>query len=136
MFELKEPKKTFRPDGTLSFEFIELPDGTKVSITYDKTGTKIIEKREVPPYTERISKDGKCISRYREDGTLCLVRQCDENGQWKITEYDKTGTRPLCTVFDSPVQDPDKDLPTATIVRSSKKRHKNHIVSIQKQRGE
>ena len=100
MFELKEPQKTFHPDGTLSYEFIELPDGTEVSITYDKTGTKILERREIPPYTEHISKDGKCISRYRKDGTLSLTRQRDENGDWKITEYDKTGKRPVCSVFE------------------------------------
>ena len=96
----KEPKKTFRPDGTLSHEMVELPDGTKVNITYDRTGTKVLKKEEIQPYTEKVSKDGKCISRYRKDGTLWLVRQCDEKGEWKATEYDETGKRPVCTVLN------------------------------------
>ena len=136
MFELKEPKKTFRPDGTLSHEVVELPNGAEVNITYDRTGTKVIKKEEIQPYTEKVSKDGKCISRYRKDGTLWLVRQCDEKGEWKATEYDETGKRPVCTVFESkPLKDE-----VAEFVKSaellSKKGSKRRQLSIQKQRGE
>lgn len=134
MLELKEPKKTFRSDGTLSKEVVELPDGTEVNITYDKTGTKVLGKEEIPPYTEKTSKDGKCISRYRKDGTLWLIRECDEKGCWKATEYDKSGKRPLCTVFESKIVDDD----VVELVKSaellSKKRKKYHITSIWKER--
>ena len=134
MLELKETKKTFRPDGTLLKEVVELPDGTEVNITYDKTGTKVLEKKEIPPYTEHISKDGKCISRYRKDGTLWLVRQCDEKGNWKATEYDKAGKMPLCTVFEStPVSDETRELVKSAELLS-KKEKKYHITSIWKER--
>ena len=134
MLKLKEPKKTFRPDGTLLKEVVELPDGTEVNITYDKTGKKVLEKKEIPPYTEKTSKDGKCISRYRKDGTLWLVRQCDEKGGWKATEYDKTGKMPLCTVFESnPVSDEARELVKSAELLS-KKGKKCHITSILKER--
>lgn len=136
MLGLKEPEKTFRSDGTLSHEMVELPDGTEVNITYDETGTKVLEKKEIPPYTEHISKDGKCITRHRKDGTLWLVRQCNENGFWKVTEYDKMGKTPVCTVFESkPFKDEVADL-VASAELLSKKRHKNRMSSFQKQKGE
>ena len=136
MLRLKEPKKTFRPDGTLLKEVVELPDGTEVNVTYDATGTKVLEKKEIPPYTEIVSKDGKCISRYRKDGTLWLVRQCDEKGCWKATEYDKSGKMPVCTVFESkPVDDEVREFVKSAELLS-KKSSKRRVQPMQRQRGE
>ena len=111
-------------------EIIPLSDGTKVCISRDTHGN--IVKKYIPPYTEKVSKKGKTkiVSRYRQDGTLWLVREYDINGGCIGTEYDKTGKKPVCTVFE---RSPFKDDPDFKLI--SKKTKKRQL-SFQKQKGE
>ena len=51
-----ETVKGYRGNGTLSIEFITLPDGVQVTQRYDKTGTYVVESHEILP---KISDEAK-----------------------------------------------------------------------------
>ena len=105
----------FRGDGTLTQEFIDLPDGTLVTKDYDKNGVCTIEERY-----------------YRKDGTLKMKKQYDEKGNWVTVKYDKTGKIPIKQV--------DQEDEIREFVKSaellSKKGSKRRLSLLQKQRGE
>ena len=103
----------FRLDGTLAQEFIELSDGTQVTKNYDKNGVRTIEEKY-----------------YRKDGTLKMRKQYNEKGQWVTIKYDRTGKE-----IKEQIQLSDE---IRELVKSaellSKKRRKNHITSILKEK--
>ena len=62
--------KGYRGDGTLSVEFVTLPDGTKVTSIYGKDGTHIVETHKVLPQisdeTKELIKSVKLLSKKRK----------------------------------------------------------------------
>ena len=121
----------FRWDGTLSVEFIDLPDGTQVTKHYDTAGIRTIEEKY-----------------YRKDGTLRLRKQYDNKGQWITIKYDNTGKNPIEQIPPSDevkvVVKSIKQVPPSNEVKEfvksaellSKKGLKHQKLSIQKQKGE
>ena len=105
----------FRWDGTLSVEFIGLPDGTLAVKHYDTTGIRTIEEKY-----------------YRKDGTLRLRKQYDNKGQWITIKYDNTGKNPIGQI---PPSDEVKEF-IKSVELLSKKGLKHQKLSIQKQKGE
>ena len=105
----------YRWDGTLSVEFIDLPDGTQVTKHYDTTGIRVIEEKY-----------------YRKDGTLQMRQQYNEKGCWITIKYDNTGKNPI---EQTPVSDEKREL-IKSVELLSKKGIKHQKLSIQKQKGE